>query len=50
MAWWSKVKNVIEKHDAKLNAAIRLNFAHNMGGTPYVELGLYKPRRRLTER
>jgi hypothetical protein len=45
MAWWTKVRGVIEKHGGtkpKLAAAIRLNFAVSMGGAQASDCALYK--------
>jgi len=43
MAWWTKANGgVFERHDTQMSAAIRLNFAHTMGGEPVSELGLYR--------
>ena len=44
-AWWSKVGDVIERHDGlrpKFAAAIRVNFAVNGGGAKVEDCGLYR--------
>jgi len=50
MGWWTKIvradgKVEIKDHKGpkpKLSAMITLNFAHNAGGVPHENLGLYK--------
>ncbi len=42
MPWWTKVaERPIEKHGTLLDAAIRINFAVNVGGVGVAVCGIY---------
>lgn len=53
MPWWTKVADrPIERHETLLDAAIRVNFAVNVGAVPVDACGIYAcdPRTRANEK